>query len=75
MDVTHTMKGFTLIQAILLIQANEQDEITMIQYEDGSGYKFNYSVNHSKPKFADLTPTTMGDITKANVIKRIIVKF
>ena len=75
MDATHTMKGFTLVQAILLLEANGVEDITMIQYEDGSRYKFNYTVGHNKPQFADLTPQTLGDKTRAEVIKRVILKF
>ena len=69
------MKGFTLLQAIMLLEANMLGNITMIQYEDGSNYKFNYSVDHGKPVFVDLTPLTEEEIIKANVIKSIIVKF
>jgi hypothetical protein len=69
------MKGFTLVQAILLLEANGVEDITMIQYEDGSRYKFNYTVGHTKTQFADLTPMTEKEIIKANVIKSIVVKF
>ena len=31
------------------------DEITAIQFEDGSGKKFNYQVNGGKWKFIDMT--------------------
>jgi len=68
-------KGFTLIQAIVLLEANNVGNVTMIQYEDESGYKFNYSVDHGKPQFADLTPQTLGDKTRAEVIRKIILKF
>ena len=69
------MKGFTLLQAIMLLEANMVGNITMIQYEDGSGYKFNYSVDHGKPVFVDLTPLTEKEIIKANVIRSITIKF
>lgn len=46
----------------------------MIQYEDGSGYKFNYTLNNSINKFADLTPSTYVEKVRASVIKSIIVK-
>lgn len=69
-------KGYTLIQAIMLIEANEHDKLTMIQYEDGSGYKFNYTLGTDPtPKFADLTPQSEIEKAKASVVQNIILKF
>jgi hypothetical protein len=68
------MEGFTLIQAICILEANGETKVTMIQYEDGSGYKFNYTLNNSINKFADLTPSTYVEKVRASVIKSIIVK-
>lgn len=51
------MKRYTLIQALSKIaQMNNlwAGDITMIEYEDGSGFKFNYSVKNGKKQFIAL---------------------
>lgn len=45
-----------LIKALRLIAKLEKKEVTAIQFEDGSGYKFNFQVNCGKWQFIDLTP-------------------
>lgn len=48
--------GLTLIQAILLIEGTIQSPVTMIEYEDGSGFKFNYStIAEPKRAYIDLS--------------------
>jgi hypothetical protein len=46
----------TLIEAIQKLETKHQSKVTMIEYEDGSGNKFNYKLaNGNKSFFADLT--------------------
>ena len=51
------MKSKNLIIALdLLSKLFIDKEIAMIEFEDGSGYKFNYMlVGETKPRFADLS--------------------
>jgi hypothetical protein len=46
----------TLIEAIQKLETKHLLKVTMIEYEDGSGNKFNYKLaNGNKLFFADLT--------------------
>lgn len=54
------MKRLTLIEAIMSIQnlrqqSFETEQVTAIQFEDGSGLKFNYQIDHGPWEFIDLT--------------------
>ena len=45
----------TLAQAIEVLESKHQAKIGMIEFEDGSGYKFNYRIlGEQKNKFIDL---------------------
>lgn len=47
------MKGLSLIEAMCNITTEKQ--ITAIQYADGSGFKFNYQLDHGEWQFIDLS--------------------
>jgi hypothetical protein len=50
------MKRLTLIEAILKIEQHTGLTLTAIQFEDGSGYKFNYIPAGNKGwRFIDLS--------------------
>jgi hypothetical protein len=49
------MTTTTLVQAALIISKIVAAEITAIQFEDGSGYKFNYQANNGNWAFIDLS--------------------
>lgn len=66
------MKGFTLTKAIQKIASHlkiNAGTITMIQYEDGSGYKFNYSINSARPSFINLQYVIEIEKDKKNLEK------
>lgn len=45
-----------LLKAIAILQEmNAGKEVTAIQYEDGSGRRFNYQINSGKWQYVDLT--------------------
>jgi hypothetical protein len=45
----------TLVQAVNVLEAKFQKKLAMIEFEDGSGYKFNYRIlGEQKNKFIDL---------------------
>ena len=45
----------TLAQAVEVLEAKFQKKLGMIEFEDGSGYKFNYRIlGEQKNKFVDL---------------------
>jgi len=45
-----------LLQGAIFISCLKAAEVTAIQFEDGSGYKFNYQLNNSAEwKFIDLS--------------------
>jgi hypothetical protein len=45
----------TLTQALALLEAKHKAKLSMIEFEDGSGYKFNYRIfGEDKNKFIDL---------------------
>jgi hypothetical protein len=45
-----------LLKAITILQEmNAGKEVTAIQYEDGSGRRFNYQINSGKWQYIDLT--------------------
>jgi hypothetical protein len=45
----------TLLQAVNVLEAKHQAKLAMIEFEDGSGYKFNYRImGEQKNKFIDL---------------------
>lgn len=45
----------TLAQAVEVLESKHQAKIQMIEFEDGSGYKFNYRLmGEQKNKFIDL---------------------
>jgi len=50
---TQLLAALQVLQSIHPTAAGE--EITAIQFEDGSGYKFNYQVNCGPWQFIDLT--------------------
>lgn len=51
------MTKLSLIEAIVTISHSlvEDETITGIEFEDGSGFKFNYHINGGRWKFIDLT--------------------
>ncbi len=51
------MKPYTLITAIQQIEATTQKKVMMIEFEDGSGYKFNCRFKGEREEtFIDLSP-------------------
>jgi hypothetical protein len=45
----------TLTQALEVLEAKHKAKLSMIEFEDGSGYKFNYRIfGEDKNKFVDL---------------------
>ena len=45
----------TLSQAVEVLESKHQAKLGMIEFEDGSGYKFNYRLlGESKNRFIDL---------------------
>ena len=40
---------------VILQEMNEGKEVTAIQYEDGSGRRFNYQINSGKWEYIDLS--------------------
>lgn len=50
------MKGLSLIEAICTIgKQKPSNKVTAIQYEDGSGFKFNYQLDYGPWQFIDLS--------------------
>ena len=49
----------TLEQAIKVIEKEYQKKVAMIEFEDGSGYKFNYRLSgEQKNRFISICPTS-----------------
>ena len=45
----------TLAQAIEVLESKHQKQLAMVEFEDGSGYKFNYRISgEQKNRFIDL---------------------
>lgn len=54
------MKPYTLITAIQRIESLTQKKVMMIEFEDGSGYKFNCRFkNERETSFIDLSPVVI----------------
>lgn len=54
--ISTIMKTANLIIALTIITSTLKKQVLSIQFEDGSGYKFNYQLNDSnKWHFIDLT--------------------
>lgn len=54
--MTYTCNTLKLIEAMLIIKKmySEDSEVTAIQFEDGSGTRFNYQINNQKWEYIDL---------------------
>lgn len=66
------MKPYTLITAIQKIEATYQKKVMMIEFEDGSGYKFNCRFHGEREtQFIDLSPKTM----RLGTLNKIIEMF
>ena len=52
----------TLEQAIKVIEKEYQKKVAMIEFEDGSGYKFNYRLSgEQKNRFISICPTSKNN--------------
>lgn len=52
--------SYKLAEAIdILAFLNKGSQVTAVQFEDGSGYKFNYQLNHGEWKFIDFATTPL----------------
>jgi|688.fasta_scaffold79681_5 hypothetical protein len=62
------MKGFTLLQALIIIQRKLNVELSHIEYEDGSRYNFN--VNDTGRTNSQLSFVRLKDEDKRFLLER-----
>jgi hypothetical protein len=62
------MKGFTLLQGLIIIQRKLNVELSHIEYEDGSRYNFN--VDHTGRASAPLSFVRLKDEDKRFLLER-----
>jgi len=66
----------TLEQAIKLIESQYQKKVAMIEFEDGSGYKFNYRLmGEQKNRFISIQPQTNEFVGRFMAAKTIMDKW
>ena len=66
----------TLEQAIKVIESQYQKKVAMIEFEDGSGYKFNYRLmGEQKNRFISIQPQTNEFVGRFMAAKTIMDKW